>query len=660
MISNSRLTKGGSKHKSRTHQRIASDDDSEEDIDDDDDDDDDDNNDSRSLQSVHRKTPSEHSIGKQNFPSKLTATYLIQQQVERKNTRMSIEKQKFFRHSAFNSRTMKKENAANAIDKMFSEFDDQYSNNASAIATKTTGYKSGVMLSDGSSSATDEEDDDDEDEDDENEDEDDGSDGSSSESCSSSSSSYNDDSDSSTSSNSGSSDNETNTDEEPEQSKPTKSNTPAMAKASTRSATNAAAAAAAAAAATASMTDTNTWGFAAEAKKNLDIFRRSATSLGDRVFGNFDGIDKFALVKTSANNSEQKFTASIAANTRLSSQASNALPVFGRTESLRSSGTTTTADHRSAGRRKTKTQSQKEQTNERDQRQRSHNASKKTENNTIVKGRTNNKKLNVFAFDDTDNTTKANIKLFTHPKTSTTTKTTITTNATASTTKHDSKRGSTTNTTTTNTETGLPRTPATSSNRLTNITVNSRKSQILSDTRAKDTRNPTTATINNNLNSIRNNNNNTSHNNLSSANKAGTRRVTLVSLPLEPKLVHYDSSSDDEIPYLRTPSTSHVKDSLDFATLRERSDFNSIGMSSKYPMLSSLSPHTPPYNKTQSMGKKITFSPLSHFIQFYNQIPRKKTNKKRSTATHKPHHNQNSKLIDITLGCYRIPRNVAL
>lgn len=40
------------------------------------------------------------------------------------------------------------------------------------------------------------------------------------------------------------------------------------------------------------------WGFAAEAKKNLDIFRKSSTQ-NERVFGNFDGIDKNSLVKIS-------------------------------------------------------------------------------------------------------------------------------------------------------------------------------------------------------------------------------------------------------------------------------------------------------------------------------------------------------------------------
>lgn len=40
------------------------------------------------------------------------------------------------------------------------------------------------------------------------------------------------------------------------------------------------------------------WGFAAEAKKNLDIFRKTSTQ-NERVFGNFDGIDKNSLVKIS-------------------------------------------------------------------------------------------------------------------------------------------------------------------------------------------------------------------------------------------------------------------------------------------------------------------------------------------------------------------------
>lgn len=624
MNNGSRSTKSSSKHKSRAHHRMVSDDDNSDEDNDDDDDDDEDNNDNRSLHSVHRKASTEHLTGKLNFPSKLNATHLIEHQIDRKNSRMSIEKQKFFRYSAFNKRTMKNEIDTNT--QIFCKYGDQYSNNEPAAATRAAAYKQSVQLSCTSSSS---------DGDDEEEGE---SDGSSSGSCSSSSSSYNDDdSDSSnTSSNSGSSDDDSNADE-PVENKSAKSKAPQPAKASTRSATNAAAAAAAAAAAVVSMTDTNTWGFAAEAKKNLDIFRRSATSLGERVFGNFDGIDKDALIKTTAQSAQQRYAASAAAKTRLASQVSGASTPFGRAESLRSSSTTaaTVADHRSAGRRKTKSHPQKQQTNERDHRQRSQSASKKTENTTILKGRANNKNLNVFAFDDTDNnTSKANIKLFTHPKTSTTTKTTTnatasmanatatilrtttTTTATSTATKHDSKRGNAANTsttttnapattTTTTTTPGLSRTPATSSNRLNSSNTTSRKNQILSEARAKDTRNTTTATINNNLNSIRNNNNNnTSNNNMSTANKAGPRRVTLVSLPLEPKSMrNYDSSSDDEIPYLRTASTSHVKDSLDFATLRERSDFNSIGVSSKYPMLSSLSPHTPPYNKTQSMGK---------------------------------------------------------
>lgn len=38
------------------------------------------------------------------------------------------------------------------------------------------------------------------------------------------------------------------------------------------------------------------WGFAAEAKKSVDIFRKTAEVANERVFGNFDGIDKDSLV----------------------------------------------------------------------------------------------------------------------------------------------------------------------------------------------------------------------------------------------------------------------------------------------------------------------------------------------------------------------------
>lgn len=63
----------------------------------------------------------------------------------------------------------------------------------------------------------------------------------------------------------------------------------------------------------------NSWGFAAEAKKSVDIFRK-APPANERVFGNFDGIDKESLVKI------DPLTSAAAATNTTEASASSAKP----------------------------------------------------------------------------------------------------------------------------------------------------------------------------------------------------------------------------------------------------------------------------------------------------------------------------------------------
>lgn len=447
------------------------------------------------------------------------------------------------------------------------------------------------------------------------------------------------------------------------------------------------------------------WGFAAEAKKNFDIFRRSTNALSERVFGNFDGVDKESLVKTSSNqNSRSAAAQQAAANARL------LMPAFSGKGQANSKSQAGNSDGKTTGRRKTKTQSNKDHN---DHHHHHHHqkdgrgTDKKTEFSSFLKTK-NNRKLNAFAVCDSSDATDSK-DLFTRP-----TKTAAAAAAAASVTTPTTS-GALSSAQSFGSNRGSNSSASQSKNRLNNNVHNSKTNKKShSDTtragtpmrsNAKDTssRNgnhgnamssamtttpsttimpstPTTTTnhssSNNNNNSNSARNNNTNSNQANSNNKTQTtsgtpRRVALVSLPLDPsnKNRRYDSSSDDDIPYLKTtPSTSHQSDkhakySLDFASLVAGIDSHTsstgtgvhhhhhhhhhhnnhqqhnhhhhhnhhksqggiggttanidgirsipdpLGISSNYSMLSSLSPHTPPYNKNQSMGKNNQYSP---------------------------------------------------
>lgn len=412
----------------------------------------------------------------------------------------------------------------------------------------------------------------------------------------------------------------------------------------------------------------SSWGFAAEAKKNFDIFRRPATALSERVFGNFDGVDKASLIKTTTNASNLMCT-------RLSAQqnANNAsrmiAPIFPNTGKNSNSSNSNknngmVNDNRLVGgRRKSKIQSSKDNSNS-DHHTKDARTGKKTEFNNFLKTKNSRKHLNAFAVCDSGDATVDTKNLFSRPKTVTaktttninntattstvhttstkTTKTTMTT-AVAATTTAASTASSSSSSSMSSVSFGSNRGSNSSASISKNRSNNSHSSKICKQNTHSDTRSHSKDTnrgggggqaatqLNNNSNSIRNNNTNCSVTAATTAtasnNLPGTpRRVALVSLPLDPNKNRYGSSSDDEIPYLTTPSTSHQSDnkySLDFASLLTgidpitaghhnkfdhvghgvRTIPDPLGMSSNYPMLSSLSPHTPPYNKNQSMGK---------------------------------------------------------
>lgn len=432
------------------------------------------------------------------------------------------------------------------------------------------------------------------DDDDEEEDDDDEESDSSSESCTSTSS-FN--SDSSSSSDSGSSDDDSDIDDTAENGKAScKAGTSAPAKRSKHPNAN----------------DTNTsWGFAAEAKKNFDIFRRSTNNLSERVFGNFDGVDKESLIKTSPHALGQNSSRSSAqhANSRAA-----AAPMF-------SNRGATGSDGKPIGRRKTKVQPHKDHHNSTDHHQsKDARADKKTEFSSFLKTK-NNRKLNAFAVCDSSDAMDTK-DLFTRPKTGAGVNANANTNANAN---AHTDAATTSSSISFGSNRGSNSSASISKVRLNNNHNSKNNKQTNSETRthSKDTsRSIAAASLNNNSNSIRNNNTNC---NASSYKSDAPRRVELVSLPLCPNSKNrYDSSSDDDLAYLTTPSTSHQSDrkySLDFASLiagvdpitgrkidhHHRHGIRSIpdplGMSSNYPMLSSLSPHTPPYNKNQSMGK---------------------------------------------------------
>lgn len=528
-----------------------------------------------------------------------------------KSDRISKEKQKFFRHSAFNSDRVVKTSppAPNKVQRTNNNrtvsqargagtasptpADDLYrSRNKLNHHHQTQAKGSRLSVSSTSTSSSGEDDDDDDDEDDD--DDDDGE--SSSTESSTSTSSYND-SESSSTSNSSSSEGENG---ECPQGRVTGHTDGEYSKAKKQTAT---ANCRKGAGAPRNSQDTSaTWGFAAEAKKNLDIFNSSL--LGGRVFGNFDGVDKDSLVKVAPSSSNKK-NETTKQSGQLRGLFDSLTHVFATSDNTRMKQT---PDYKIGGRRRlNRTQTSpikdaptrssyrffKEQSETLANDMNSIN-NKQTELNTESFGGSSSvRKLNSFGVNTNSNTNSK--KLFTNPV--------IATPISATSTRSSRSE---------NTFQLLTRSQSSLANPIT----------------------PRSSTVNAPP----------SYNN--SPKTATPRRIALVSLPLDPKNMRYNSSSEDEIPYLTinrnknnvhaqqtstnninnsairhssSPSSSSFSDnklfgftntnsqSLDFASLRETGALNFVGTpssSSYHAMLSSpITSQPPPYSKNQLMGK---------------------------------------------------------
>lgn len=489
-----------------------------------------------------------------------------QQQQLGKSDRMSKEKQKFFRHSAFNSDRIVKTSPTST-----SKSQPPISTTKVARNLKnqldTDGCSDNIPikqkhLSDTSSSCTSSDDDE----------------TSSSGSCSSSSS--DNDSDTSSSSQSSSSDyeKETNDNEANSWTKNVvvvggKSNVPSTQKIFTAS----------------TSVDVNgTWGFAAEAKKNFDIFHKS-TAQPERVFGNFDGIDKESLVKidkTKASDTVKDRPADGKSSGQLKGLFDSLSHVFSTTDYTRSRQGAP-PNYKLGVRRKKQKDSldgppkivlKETRSTFRDYKeqrlQEQSKTNKKTEFNSFLN--VSNNKLNNCSISVSNNTEAKEQfakKYFT----------------------------STTNTT------ALSSVPTT-------------------ETNTKDLTSP-----NNSPSKI-------------------PRRITPLSLPLERRNLRYHSSSEDEVPYLKprlTPSnlvknainsqsqdarqkSSQLKQTSDqklFGGLAKKNSMDFASFRDSSTKLSSCTP--PPYNNNQSMGKKIK---RKNF--FFCFSLKKKTKTKKSKENH--------------------------
>lgn len=463
-----------------------------------------------------------------------------QQQQLGKSDRMSKEKQKFFRHSAFNSDRIVKTSPP-------STKSHPPINTTKAIARNLKNQLETIdgcdehatkqkQLSDTSSSCTSSDDDE----------------TSSSGSCSSSSS--DNDSDSSSSSQSSSSDyeNEINDNETNSWTKNVaggKSNVSTQQKIFS----------------TSTGIDVNgTWGFAAEAKKNFDIFQKNTTQ-PERVFGNFDGIDKESLVKidkTKASDGAKDRTTDGKSTGQLKGLYDSLSHVFSTTDYTRSRQGAP-PNYKLGVRRKKQKDSldgppkvvlKETRSTFRDYKeqrlQEQNKTNKKTEFNSFLN--VSNNKLNNCSI-SVSNNTEAKEQFAKKYFTSTNSNTKIV---------------------------SLP-TPETTVNDLTSPTNSPSKIP---------------------------------------------RRITPLSLPLERRNLRYHSSSEDDVPYLKprlTPSnlvknainsqsqdaqqkSSQLKQTSDqklFGGIAKKNSMDFASFRDSSTKLSSCTP--PPYNNNQSMGKKI-------------------------------------------------------
>lgn len=489
-----------------------------------------------------------------------------QQQQLGKSDRMSKEKQKFFRHSAFNSDRIVKTsptstksqppvNTAKVARNLKNQLD---ADGCSDVSIKQK------HLSDTSSSCTSSDDDE----------------TSSSGSCSSSSS--DNDSDTSSSSQSSSSDyeHETNGNEANSWTKSVvgggkSNNVPSQQQQKMFTAST-------------SVDVNGTWGFAAEAKKNFDIFHKN-TAQPERVFGNFDGIDKESLVKidkTRASDAVKDRPADGKSSGQLKGLFDSLSHVFSTTDYTRSRQGAP-PNYKLGVRRKKhqkesldgppkvvlkETRSTFRDYKEQRLQEQSKTNTTKTEFNSFLN--VSNNKLNNCSISVSNNTEAKEQfakKYFT----------------------------------TTNNATTLPLPPL----------------PIATEANAKDLTSP-----NNSPSKI-------------------PRRIIPLSLPLERRNLRYHSSSEDEVPYLKprlTPSnlvknainsqsedarqkSSQLKQTSDqklfgaIAKQKNSMDFASFRDSST--KLSSCTP--PPYNNNQSMGKKIKKN--FFFLLFTQKQKAKKT-----------------------------------
>lgn len=477
-----------------------------------------------------------------------------QQQQLGKSDRMSKEKQKFFRHSAFNSeRIVKtsppsiKSHPSNNATKLIGR---NLKNQLETIASDGYISTKQKQLSDTSSTCTSSDDEE----------------TTSSGSCSSSSS---DNSDSSSSSQSSSSDdeNETNDKETHSWTKNAaggKSNVPTQKVFSPSS-----------------NVDVNgTWGFAAEAKKNFDIFQKN-TVQPERVFGNFDGIDKESLVKvdkTKASNTVKDRPPDGRSSGQLKGLFDSLSHVFSTTDYTRSRQGAPPNYKLGIRRKKQKEpldgpprvvlkETRSTFRDYKEQRlQEQNRTNQKTEFNSFLNA--SNNKVNNCSI-SVSNNTEAKEQFA--------------------------------------------------------------KKYFTSDNNTKSTLLPTTDTDTNDLTS------------LNSPSKIA-RRITPMTLPLERRNVRYHSSSEDEVPYLKprlTPSnlvknainsqsqdarqkSSQLKQTSDqklFGALSKKNSMDFASFRDSSTKLSSCTP--PPYNNNQSMGKKIKTK--TTFFAFHSKQKAKET-----------------------------------
>lgn len=406
---------------------------------------------------------------------------------------------------------------------------------------------------------------------------------------------------------------------------------------------------------TSSRETNTTWGFAAEAKKNFDIFQHASSARNERVFGNFDGVDRESLVKVGNPKDDGHYSRQPVGETKHTNNHHDFKSAYQRNRNAKNVVVETMHSAHSSKTDYQKFSNAEKCANDRSGKgvggrigkvaehslpQNSDSASSSSSSTSVASSQPHHKhKSNVkmpanigsmrCTSDNSDEHTNDSHNQNTNQDSDI---------GVTGTQKYDSNR---------NRRTKTPRRIA-----LMSLPLDLRNARYQS---SSDDEMPymTTSRNSNRIKSIIDRNAaspNARHSQFNIIRDRGNSNISTTSSTINTTTTTTTTISATSTTTTITTSTSNSKSnqsvdrqllfgltnnnsqSLDFASLRETSGcLNSIAMSSNYPMLSSLSPHMPPYNKNQSMGKENKTKTLA---QLYFSKKKKKMQKSQIYSKH--------------------------